>query len=246
MQAELVGYFPAGHKHAEDPSFEYDPGGQDDPHVAADVAHAASENFPAAHGEHTDEDAAPNIDENVQAGQDVHVAPDGSANFPALQGIHEVRVESAMVPESHATQVVGEVAPNAVEYVLPVQRLHADADVDAIYLPGSQAEQVATVDAPVREENLPKLHPWHVFASLAPTAVEYLPRSHSTQSLLVELPGVGKYLPAIQALQALDPEYREYLPLSQERQFASALLPMVGRYFPALHDWQLVVPLVVE
>lgn len=204
-QAELVGYFPAGQRHTADPSFEYDPEGQEDPHVAADVAPTAIENFPAAHGEHTDEDDAPNIDENVPAGQGVHVTADASANFPALQGIHKVRVESDMVPKSHATQVVGAVAPNAVEYVLPMQKSHADADLDAIYLPDSQSEHIAAVEAPVREENLPTLHSWHVFASLAPSVVEYLPRSHCTQSKLVVLPGVGRYLPAIQVLQAEDP-----------------------------------------
>ena len=154
IQAELAGYFPAGQRHAEDPTFEYDPEGQDNPHAAAD----AVENFPAAHGEHTNEDDAPNMDENVPAGQGMHATADVSANFPELHGIHTVRVESDMVPESHCTQVVDEVAPDAVEYVLPMQTSQADADVDTIYLPGSQSEHVATVDAPVRCENLPALH----------------------------------------------------------------------------------------
>ena len=94
------------------------PAGHDESHAAADVPPEVAENFPAAHGRHTEDMEAPILGEYVPAGHGVHVGDaDDVAYFPAAHGAHIAPLACEVVPASQAVQTVAKAAPNSVAYL---------------------------------------------------------------------------------------------------------------------------------
>ena len=117
------------------------------------------ENFPAAHGSHTEDVEAPIRSEYVPAEHGVHAGDAGDvAYFPAAHGEHMAPLACEVVPASQDVHTVAEAAPDFVAYLPARHRVHADADVVTMYFPGAQLRQVATEDAPVCAENVPSAH----------------------------------------------------------------------------------------
>ena len=114
------------------------------------MVEAGAENFPAAHGRHTEDVEAPKLDEYVPAAHGEHVGDAADvAYFPAVHGAHMAPLACDVVPASQAVQTVADAAPDAVAYLPARHRVQADADVDSMYFPGAQLRHVATEDAPV-------------------------------------------------------------------------------------------------
>src|SRR5690554_7789562 len=94
---------------------------------------------------------------------------------PAGQKAHFCEPLFECVPGLHTSQVVGESAPSAVEYLPAPHAKHVPlefAPFTVEYVPGGQASQKTT---PSTSEYLPASHAKHVSFKVAPTASEYVP-----------------------------------------------------------------------
>jgi len=144
----------------------------------------------------------------------------------------------------HAIHVVAIVAPDVVEYVPPVQSVHAALPVAILYLPATHNThtppsgpvkptlQVQAVRATLEIGELELVgHPIQVVATVAPTVVENVP---AAQSVHAALPVAVLYLPATQAVH-VPPSGPVYPALQGELIQAALDVLAIGEVVPAGH-----------
>ena len=131
---------------------------------------------------------APVVVEYVPAPQSVHVTlPVTVLNFPATQAVH-VPPSGPVEPAGHAN------GTQSSSVSLPIGEVN----------PAAHATQAVSAVAPVLVRYLPAPHATQAVSAVAPVLVRYLPAMQSVQP---SLPVPDLYLPASQALHAINPEF---------------------------------------
>ena len=122
---------------------------------------------------------------------------------PALHCVHRVAGfwSSSACPGAHARHQPSFVAPSRSCSVPPGHRLHPEAPIKLLYLPGAQYVQFDARKLPVPSTYLPFSHPMQSVAWSLPATSTYFPASQSTQPAELLPSSKLMYLPAAHSVQ---------------------------------------------